>query len=329
MPNEKTGLTYENNYFIVSTTRFRPITTPVNSDVKRHESGPQPPLGGCFILRIHMHLCYVDESGDSQAINNATHSVQPLLVLAGLFIDAQHVAKLTSDFAALKRKYYPTLLAGITHQLSVLLHEVKGAEMRTAIRDNPIGSGVLTHHFHFLDEVLALLSKYDVKLVARIWLKQFGCAIKDQSVYSISIQQFCARFQEYLELTNKKGMVVADFRDPKKNSYVSHSVFTQKHKMSGDAYPRIQEIPTFGISNNHACLQLADLICSVLLAPMAARKFLSPVVSNVHTHAHYDEILRRYRKRVRALQFHCDVNGVRHWGISLDNPHGTGNYLFS
>ena len=276
-----------------------------------------------------MYLCYVDESGDSQAIPHSTHSAQPLLVISGLLIKAQHVQKLTDEFTNLKRRYYPTLFASVTHRLNVLLHEVKGSDLRTEIRNNPLNSKVVGHHFRFLDDVLALLKKYDAKIVSRIWIKQFGIAIKDQSVYSITMQNICARFQEYLvRNSGHSGMIIADFRDPKKNSYVSHSVFTQKYKAKGDAYPLIQEIPTFGISNNHACLQLADLICSVLLAPMAARKFLSHTVTNVHTHSNYDAINRRYSKRLKALQFNCAIQGVQNWGITVDNPHNKEDQIF-
>lgn len=277
-----------------------------------------------------MYLCYVDESGDSQAIQSATGKEQPLLVISGLLIKASHVPKITVDFTNLKRKYYPRLFVKVFHNLNVLLHEVKGQDLRTEIRNNKPNSKIAAHHYRFIDEVLALLKKYDAKIVSRIWIKQFGAPINDKSVYSITIQNICARFQEYLANNNSNGgVLIADFRDPKRNSYVSHSVFTQKHKMKGDAYPLIQEIPTFGISNNHACLQIADLLCSVLLAPMAARIFLSSVINNVHTHKNYDVITQRYKKRLQALQFNCTVNGTKNWGVTVDNPHKTGTYLFA
>lgn len=276
-----------------------------------------------------MYLCYVDESGDSQAILNSTHKEQPLLVISGLLVKASNVPKLTVDFTSLKRRYYPKLFSSVTYNLNVLLHEVKGSDLRTEIRNNLLNSKITNHHFRFLDDVLALIKKHDAKIVSRIWIKQFNYPINDQSVYSITIQNICARFQEYLASNNSNGgMLIADFRDPKRNSYVSHSVFTQKHKMKGDAYPLIQEIPTFGISNNHACLQIVDLLCSVLLAPMAARTFLTGTVNNVHTHKNYDAITLRYKKRLKALQFNCNVNGVKNWGITVDNPHKTGTQLF-
>ncbi|HUX91986.1 MAG TPA: DUF3800 domain-containing protein [Gallionellaceae bacterium] len=277
-----------------------------------------------------MYLCYVDESGDSQALLNSTHNEQPLLVISGLLVKASSVPKLTIEFTNLKRKYYPKIFSGVTHNLNVLLHEVKGSDLRTEIRNNPLNSKIINHHFRFLDEVLAIIKKHDAKIISRIWIKQFNSPINDQSVYSITIQNICARFQEYLSVNNSNGgILIADFRDPKRNSYVSHSVFTQKHKMKGDAYPLIQEIPTFGVSNNHACLQITDLLCSALLAPMASRIFLTGTVNNVHTHKNYDAITKRYKKRLKTLQFNCDVKGVKNWGITVDNPHKTGVQLFA
>ncbi|MHB1117832.1 DUF3800 domain-containing protein [Sideroxydans sp.] len=277
-----------------------------------------------------MYLCYVDESGDSQAILHATHFAQPLLVISGLLIKAQHIPQITVDFTGLKRRYYPSAFANVTHRLDVLLHEIKGSDLRTEIRDNPLSSKIVEHHFRFLDDMLAILKKYDAKIVSRIWIKQFNVPICDKSVYSITMQNICARFQEYLtQKGDHSGMLIADFRDPKKNSYVSHSVFTQKHKSAGDSYPLIQEIPTFGISNNHACLQMADLLCSSLLAPMAAHKLLNGIVNNAHTHSHYAAIHARYKKRLNSMQYHCTVNGTKNWGVTIANPHKTGNYLFA
>lgn len=275
-----------------------------------------------------MYLCYIDESGDSQPIKAANDDIQPLLVVAGIFISSEAVRALTADFIALKRRFYPAYFAQIVHPLDVLLKEMKGSDIRRDIRDNPVTSAKVMHHFRFLDEALRLLKAYDARLVARIWVKRLGVPLTDKSIYPITTQNLLERFEKYLEERNADGMVIADFRDPHRNSYVAHSVFTQKHKKNGDAYPRVRETPTFGISNNHACLQIADLLCSSILAPMAGRTFCHPDIKNAHTHANYDAIAQRYSKRVRALQYHCDVNGHRYWGITAsENPHGNGKTI--
>jgi len=50
-----------------------------------------------------MHFCYIDESGDSAAINNPADATQPMLTIGGLFVDAAKLANLTKDFIALNR----------------------------------------------------------------------------------------------------------------------------------------------------------------------------------------------------------------------------------
>lgn len=276
-------------------------------------------------MGILMHYCYIDESGNSEIIISKTHNAQPVLAMVGLFIAANNVTKLTNDFIALKRKYYPQLFSAMKHDLEALLLEIKGSDIRTDIRKNQFNSRIVKHHFRFLDDVFALLVANDVKLVSRIWVKGIGKSLDDKSVYSITTQQFCVRFQKYLESLNSTGIMIADFRDPNRNSYVAHSVFTRKFKQTGDAFPLIREIPTFGISNNHAALQICDLLCSTIITPIAALKFCSGIIVNPHTHTNYDWIKNRYSKRLKSLQWHCKVNGQMYWGITANNEHDEKN----
>ncbi len=278
-----------------------------------------------------MHYCYIDESGNSEVITSATQNVQPIVAMVGLFIDADSITNLTNDFISLKRTYYPGSFSSLKHDLQALLMEIKGSDIRTDVRKaSTLKTPKIEHHFHFLDEVLKLLKKYDVKLISRIWVKGFGKSLDDKSVYSITTQQFCIRFQKYLESLNSTGIMIADFRDPNRNSYVAHSVFTQKFKKTGDAYPHIREIPTFGISNNHAALQMCDLLCSTIITPIAGLKFCGGIINNPHTHSNYNWITHRYSKRLKALQWHCKVSGQMYWGITADNQHNKENKdLFS
>lgn len=277
-----------------------------------------------------MHICYIDESGDSQPIRGPKDDKQPLLVIGGLFVRADRIRDITSDFIKLKRTYYPGALSA-THDLDVLLSEIKGSDLRADIRRHHSKSRLVQHHFRFLDDVLALCKTHRIKIVARIWVKSFGIPINDKSVYTTTAQNIARRFQVYLAQNNSRGMMIADHRDPARNQYVAHSVFTQKHKMSGggDAFPLIDETAVFGMSNNHACLQIADLICSTILAPISARALLKGVIDNTHTHVNFDAISKRYSRRLKALQFHCDYKGrFRYWGITAKDPYGKKTSIF-
>ena len=270
-----------------------------------------------------MHFCYIDEAGDSQAIFNATENIQPLLVITGVFIDGSKVKPLTEEFIQLKSKYFPGKFSSTRHSLDILVSEIKGSDIRDTIKKNAPEKPITKHRFRFLDEIIALLEKNNAKIVSRIWVKDFGKPLTDKSVYTLSAQQICMRFQSYLQDSNAEGAVIADFRDPARNSYVAHSIFTQKHrkKAPGDAYPNITETSTFGISNNHACLQITDFLCSSLIFPMAAQAFCHGVITNTFIHPNFEEIRKRYSKRLRRLQFNCKENGEMRWGITVHDPH--------
>ena len=270
-----------------------------------------------------MHICYVDESGDSQAVKSLKDDKQPMLIIAGIFVDAARISRLTDDFIRLKRKYYHMYFDNVPHALDVLLTEIKGSDIRTDIRKNPPHSRIVQHHFRFLDEVLELCRAQEVKLVSRIWVKEYGQPLPDKSIYTITAQNIAKRFQHFLIEKESRGMIIADFRDPARNRYVSHSIFTQKHKIGngGDAYPSIEETAVFGISNNHSCLQITDLLCSSILAPIAGRTVCQGIFDNAHTHPHYDAVVQRYTKRLKQLQYHCSEEGRRMWGISVKDPH--------
>lgn len=100
-----------------------------------------------------MHLCYIDESGDSQAILLPGDDVQPLLVIGAIFIDSKHIKALTGEFIQLKRQFYPAALKHLAHDLDVLLLEIKGSDIRKDIRNSNLTSKKLRHHFQFLDGV--------------------------------------------------------------------------------------------------------------------------------------------------------------------------------
>jgi len=251
--------------------------------------------------------------------------------MIGIIVKAKKLAGLTANFIELKRKYYPNKYLKIKHDLVALLLEIKGSDIRTDFRNKRNKwDRQIQHHFHFLDEIFSLLKSNDMKLISRIWVKGFGRPLLDESIYTITTQQFGIRFQKFLEIKNAKGAIVADFREPKQNSYVAHSIFTQKYKKTGDAYPSIVEIPTFGVSNNHAVLQICDLICSAIISPIASVQFCFGIIQNPHTSPNYQWIKERYSKRLRALQHHCSAGPQNqiYWGITVDNQHEQSKRVF-
>lgn len=125
--------------------------------------------------------------------------------------------------------------------------------------------------------------------------------------------------------------MIIDNSTPGVNSNVAHSVFTQKFKSAGDSYPRLLEMPTFGGSDNHVGLQIADILGSGLIAPMAGRAYCDGHITGPHVHPRYDEIKQRFGSRVSSLQFaYRDQKGDRCGGFIVSDKLGNrhSGYLF-
>lgn len=272
-----------------------------------------------------MHLCFIDEAGDTQLLTSTTCGHQPLLVICGLLIDANSVEPLTNELIALKLKHFPGRYTSTTHKLDVLIDEIKGEKLRYQIRTNNISGSIVKNCFLYIDGIFDLIKKYEIKIVGRIWVKEIGRVLDPRAVYTITIQGIAQRFERYLAKNNAEGLIIADFRDTTQNSYVAHSIFTQKFKRSGDAYPRIRETAVFGISKNHACLQIADIICSTILYPSAARTYCHPTITGVHTHVSYSAIKYRYRRRLMHAQFHYTEYMQTFRGLSVQDGIGDRN----
>ena len=89
---------------------------------------------------------------------------------------------------------------------------------------------------------------------------------------------------------------------------------------------------TFGHSENHVGLQLADILCSSLLFPMAACSYCLGHMANIHVHQEYQILKTRYGPRVRNLQFrYRDGTGKWRGGVTVSDAIAQrhGGLLFS
>lgn len=213
-----------------------------------------------------VRVCYVDEAGCTGALPTAHSDIQPVFVLAGVDFDGSAIAPLTDDFLMLKRRFFPNAAEPGALYLAWILQEIKGADLRRqAVSPSRRQS---RHALGFLDAIVRLLEEYEARLYGRVWIKGVGDPFNGRSVYTFSLQYICQWFNERLAAGNERGIVVCDSRNKALNT-ASHSVFTQKFRAAGDRYPNLCEMPTFGHSENHAGVQIADLLCSAFLFPMA------------------------------------------------------------
>lgn len=268
-----------------------------------------------------MRILYIDESGDLGSLPAApspSGNDQPVLVIAGLIVDADRLEGITQDFLALKSRWFPGLPYPSANHLDKIIPEIKGSEVRrNAIRGT---RNVARHAVGFLDHLLKMLEAHNVKLLARVWIKGLGQPFNGRSVYTSSIQGLYTYFEHFLTEESDFGFAIADSRDHLKNVNVAHSVFTQKFRASSTVYSRVLELPTFGHSENHAGIQICDLVCSALLYPIAAEAYCTGYVANLHVQARAARLKQRFGQRLKALQHrYQDPSGRWIGGVTVSD----------
>jgi len=269
-----------------------------------------------------MHLLYIDESGDLQQMPSnplPSGNDQPVLVISALIIDAAKLEPLTQDFLNLKSTFFPNLSYPSGLHLDKIIPEIKGSDLRrNATQGN---RNQRRHVIGFLSKLIDLLEVHNVKLIGRVWVKQPGHPFDGKAIYTSSIQWVYTTFDEFLTTKESFGFVIADSRNPSKNSNVAHSIFTQKFRATTSVYVRILELPTFGHSENHAGIQICDLISSALLYPIACHIYCSGHISNVHVQADAVNLKLHFGKRLKNLQYRYQ-NPLDQWkgGIVVSDP---------
>jgi len=279
-----------------------------------------------------VQILYVDESGDLGALpttppTNGNH--QPVLVLGALIINANRLETITQDFLHLKSNWFPGLAYPTANHLDKIIPEIKGADLRRSLTRS--GRNKRRHATGFLDALVQMLIHHDVKILSRIWIKGLGQPFPGRSVYTSSIQGLYTYFEEFLTNQGDFGFCIADSRDHIKNVNVAHSIFTQKFRASSTVYSRILELPTFGHSENHAGIQICDIICSALLYPIAAYAYCNGHVSNIHVQARAADIRNHFGPHLKRMQYrYQDPTGRWTGGIVVSDAisHRNASHMF-
>jgi hypothetical protein len=277
-----------------------------------------------------MKVCYVDESGDTQPIwGRQIGIITPVCAVLGVVFDQASLSPLTQEFLNLKRQLFPHLLGRRAPHLAWVLAEVKGADIRRGMREG-LPRRNRRHSVRVLDALVGLLEDYEAKVFGRVWVKGIGEPVDGRALHTFSMQAICTSFERHLRAADDVGLVIADSNQAM-NVHVSHSIFTQKFKLAGDEYARILEMPTFGHSENHVGIQIADLLASALVFPMATYAFCTGHVEGVHVDAGFGQLAERYGERLKDLQFRFADGGRTRGGIVVDEKigHTSGSRLFT
>lgn len=276
-----------------------------------------------------MYVFYVDEAGCTGTLPDAQSLIQPVFILGGLMIHQQCVRQLTWDLLGLKKRFFARLLQSAgTSSLDCIKTEIKGAEIRRNLRAG--SRQEQRYSITLLDCFLKVLEDHNVRLLARVYIKGIGQPFNGTAVYTSAVQQLARDYQHYLSTERTDGLMILDSRNKPKNSNVSHSIFTQKFRSTGDAYERLLEMPVFGHSDNHAGLQCADLFCSALMFPLATFTYCLGHVTNPHVDAQYRQVQDHFGQRLRRMQYRYNDTGQWRGGITVSDAilHRSGTLLF-
>ena len=248
------------------------------------------------------HVLYIDEAGCPGELT--TDKIQPVFCLTGLMIPAVRLRQLTDCLLRLKREFYPNISRELDHDLTILLHEIKGSDLRKDITRR--GRNRKRRAIRIIDKIVESLEDNQVRILSRIYIKKPGDHFDGKAVYTFAVQAFCEQFQHFLITEgdmDERGIVILDSRREWQNSNVSFSIFTKKFRISGDPYDRLIETPLFGHSESMAGLQFADLVASSVLTPMAIHVYCKNHIENIHVEHDYSIFKERYSQKVKELQY--------------------------
>jgi Protein of unknown function (DUF3800) len=134
--------------------------------------------------------------------------------------------------------------------------------------------------YRFFDAVVKLLAEEQASIIGEIFVK--GERPISRWVYPEAVASIADRFENQLCASNTQGVMIMDARTKVKNTPSVHRVTTARFKSGGGLVPHLIESPTFGHSDAHVVLQIADIVASALLFPIACAAYCSCLIHNVH-----------------------------------------------
>lgn len=266
-----------------------------------------------------VHLCYVDESGNDQVLDG--HDAPPVLVLVGLSVTHARLPDMVHEFLRLKRQFNPQACG--SRLTETIRWEVKGSDLRADLRSPSRRRA--RRALAFLRSVLDLLDVCNASIDGEVWVKANGQGVP-QAHYPTAISNIALNFHGQLAAADSLGVMILDARTKWKNVPSVHSITTRKNRVGGDQLPLLIESPVFGHSDAHVALQVADIVASALVFPMACAAYCRDLRdTNAHGHASYEIVRQEFGLRLRNLEHrYTDKTGERRGGIVVRDKRGDG-----
>ncbi|MCP2327427.1 hypothetical protein HDA40_005934 [Hamadaea flava] len=266
-----------------------------------------------------MHLLYLDESGGVEPPDGHP-SATPAMIVLGVIVDADVLRSLTFAFMDFKREYFPARFPG-EPSYDDILNEIKGARLLHQTRSNSRDSR--RHADHARTGLLELVSRFGCQVVGRVWIKRPGERLDPDRTYTDSVWHIASQFSRYLERSSSLGFIYADGRSERQDRMLAHSIFTAKHGAVDDPCRRIPEVLAFADSRNHAGIQIADMLASMITLPIVTAAYgASP--GTIHDSPRYAEVREKHGNALQAFPFrYFDETGRARGGIVVSDAVAT------
>ena len=220
---------------------------------------------------------------------------------------------LVQDYLQIKKRYESQRLPSGSPLSDVIPHEIKGSDLRADLRRGR--RRTVRRAIGILDSVIAAMEARHATLVGYVHVKQDGAGPRD-GVYPKAIAKIAEQFEAQLRSANNSGVMILDGRTKLKNVPSVQTITKRQIRSGGDTLRHLAESPVFGYRDTHVLLQVADLIASALLFPMACAAYCDDVLGNTHPHPSYDQLRTRYGERPRRLErWYIDDDGRRRGGV--------------
>lgn len=245
-----------------------------------------------------MHVLYLDESGSAETLCRIHPESTPVFVLGGVCVDIKEQRGLVWDFLKLKEEFNPHLQK---KQLSdAIAYEMKGSSLRSDIRST--SRRRRRRAISFIHQLIELLNDHKAKVVAKVNMKNVDETHNDVSQYSACNRWVLNSFDKYLAEYKTEGIAILDSRTKVKNSPLVSNVVTAMYRRGGGDFSRLLDAPTFGHSDVHIGIQIADHIVSSLIFPMACYAFCSKYAWNTHVNTNYRILIENFGPALQELQ---------------------------
>ena len=291
---------------------------------------PKPPLGGFGVLNQPTrmrHICHIDESGDFGQLTSANQNAQPALVVVGLIVPEEKTAQMGEEFLNLRKANEFLHSRRIVLGQDEFPSEDKGNELRWALRSDKIdwrtGQPWRDGALSVLGLALDLLERVEARVAGCVHVKPINQAFSGKNAYVSSVLSIAANFHSILEFGHPEepreqlqmeGRIICD--DQRGGKSAVHQHFDRRK------FRR----PEFENSQKRAGLQLADWLCSAIIAPMAATTCFNR--ADLPESKHINDLYLSLNegenspwRRLTRMQFpFADDNGARQPGILVDPP---------